>query len=240
MPFSFTDNCPVQLEEQSHTYFLTDNPSVTFTSCTNFIGEFFEKFDELAVATALSKKPQHMGKSIEHFLEEWKHARDFGTRVHLEIEQSIKHQSKSHNLSNQAQNALLWVQNFLPQTRYEILPEVLIYSEDLKLAGTIDLLIFDKKTQEYSLLDWKTNKRISKTAFNNKTGIHPQSQSIPDCNYIKYSLQLSLYRYILEKNYNLTVAKQGIVHLKPTHFENISCQYLQTEIEQILSTLAST
>ncbi|GIS42763.1 MAG: hypothetical protein Ct9H90mP15_08030 [Candidatus Neomarinimicrobiota bacterium] len=40
--------------------------------------------------------------------------------------------------------------------------EVIVYSEELKVAGTIDLLVYNKEQDMYHLVDWKTNKRISK------------------------------------------------------------------------------
>ena len=44
-----------------------------------------------------------------------------------------------------------------------LLSEVIIYSEELKLAGTIDLMIFNKDKNHISIIDWKTNKRIKNT-----------------------------------------------------------------------------
>ena len=49
--------------------------------------------------------------------------------------------------------------------------EVIVFSKELSIAGTIDLLIHNKKTDAYHLLDWKTNKRIDQKSFGDKKGI---------------------------------------------------------------------
>ena len=36
--------------------------------------------------------------------------------------------------------------------------EVIVYSKELGIAGTIDLLVYNSETNMYHLVDWKTNK----------------------------------------------------------------------------------
>ena len=91
--------------------------------------------------------------------------------------------------------------------------EIIIYSEELKLAGTLDILIRLKDSDEYIIIDWKTNKKIDTRSFNGKTGTHPITSNIEDCKYNVYGFQLSLYRYILEKYYGLKVKQQIIAHV---------------------------
>ena len=59
--------------------------------------------------------------------------------------------------------------NLIEKNRYDIFPEVIIYSKELALAGTIDLLLYDRKTKSYKLLDWKTSRKIETRSFNSKT-----------------------------------------------------------------------
>ena len=48
---------------------------------------------------------------------------------------------------------------------------MIVYSKEIAIAGTIDVLMMDKKSGDYVLIDWKTSKKIDKTSFNGKKGI---------------------------------------------------------------------
>ena len=50
-----------------------------------------------------------------------------------------------------------------------------------------------------------------------------------------YCLQLSMYRYILEKYYGLAMRKQYIVHLKDTESIEYSTPFYQKTIEEMLN-----
>ena len=80
-------------------------------------------------------------------------------------------------------------------------------AKELAIAGTIDVLMKNKNSGEYVLIDWKTSKRIDKKSFKGKKGIRKESSQIEDSKYNHYALQLSLYRYILEKYYGIMVAR---------------------------------
>ncbi len=251
MPFSAFDPTAIKLEAETHTYRLTNQPNKTLQSCTAFIGQFFPKFDQQATAEKLVNTPKYQHQTVDEILATWQQSADFGTQVHEEIERAILATADQTPLqtpadtreseiptpeieTEQAQYALNWIARYLPKSRYIIQPELMIFSEPLGLAGTIDLLAFDTQTDRYIIVDWKTNKTIRKQSYQGATGNHPASAHLMDCNYIKYSLQLSLYRYLLETTYGLNVHKQGLVHLQPEGFESISCQYLQADINALL------
>ena len=111
---------------------------------------------------------------------------------------------------------------------------MIIYSKQLRIAGTIDVLALDKKTNQYHLIDWKTSKKIETSAFGGKVGIKPATNTIPDCNFYHYSLQLSLYRYLLEEYYGLSIKSQFIAHLKEDYARGIEVPYMINEILKML------
>ena len=80
-------------------------------------------------------------------------------------------------------NGAEWLENYSIKSDFEIYSEVMVYSEELGLAGTIDLLLFDKNSGKYSIMDWKTSKRISMRAYKNKKGTHHLTSHIDDCNF---------------------------------------------------------
>ena len=106
-----------------------------------------------------------------------------------------------------------WLKNYQEKSDIQVLSEVILYSTELKIAGTIDILALDKTTGTYEIIDWKTSKRIDTTSFGNKMGTSSVTQDVPDCNFYHYALQLSLYRYLLEEFYGISIHNQIIALL---------------------------
>ena len=65
-------------------------------------------------------------------------------------------------------------------------------------------------------------------------GTHASTKHVMDCNFNHYSLQLSLYRYILEKFYGLKIRNQLIAHLKDDSVDAIVTPYMKDEIIAML------
>ena len=89
-------------------------------------------------------------------------------------------------------------------------------------------------TLSYSIIDWKTNKKIDKNSYNGKTGIKPPSYDLMDCKYTHHNLQISLYRYILENNYGLNVENLFLIHLLEDDYNEYLCDYMLDNIKQML------
>ncbi len=165
-------------------------------------------------------------------MKQWQVAREYGTEVHLEIENWIKDGTDPKDIKSIV--AAKWIGAYISKPNIETFPEVIVYSKELGIAGTIDILMMDKKSGEYVLIDWKTSKRIDKSSFNGKKGIKKESCTIDDCKYNHYALQLSLYRYILEKYYGIQVARQLVAQLKDDRVETYSMPYMKNEIITML------
>ena len=216
----------IHLEKEQHIYTL-DQSDVEFTSVTTFISELFEKFDSLSIATKLvNKVPKYSSYTVEQLINEWNEAANHGTKVHNEIEEHILKLSKP--TEPKAIQGINWLEKHLDRDKHIAYTEKIIYSEELKLAGSVDLIIKNTQTNEYTIIDWKTNKKITTSSYNNKMGTHKITRDIEDCKYLIYTLQLSLYRYILEKYYGLNVVRQLIVHLKEDEVLAYLTQYLES------------
>ena len=88
----------------------------------------------------------------------------------------------------------------------------------LRLAGQADCICINSRG-EYVILDWKRCRKIDNEGFQGKMQKHPL-EFLPDCNFILYSLQLNLYRRILESEYqydgrSITVSGMYLVVLHP-------------------------
>ena len=203
----------IKLERDSHTYKLIDDESIDFLSVTTYISQFFEKFDSLKIAKKLvTKVPRYKHMSVDELLSKWNDARDHGTNVHNEIENYLLNQEEASE--PKALQAIKWLDKHVFFEKHKLFSEEIIYSKELKLAGSVDLIIENIETNEHTIIDWKTNEKIPTSSYGKKTGIHPITQDIEDCKYNLYALQLSLYRFLLEKYYGFKINRQLIVHLK--------------------------
>jgi hypothetical protein len=90
--------------------------------------------------------------------------------------------------------------------------EWLVFDEEHKVAGSIDM-VYMKPDGTLAIYDWK---RIEDLKTENKfqSGLGPVSH-LPDTNYWHYSLQLNVYRYILQKHYGYKVTDLALVVLHP-------------------------
>ena len=226
-------NGDIKLEEATHKYILIGHEDIAFTSVTTCISEFFDKFDKEAVAYKLvTTIPKYKGRSAEDLIKEWEATANYGTAVHKEIEDYIK--LKKTPKIDRAIAGVNWLTKYLKKSDYEVFSEVIVYCKELKISGTVDLVVFDKLSQKYSILDWKTSKEIKTGSYQMKTGNKPETKDLLDCKFNHYALQLSLYRYLLEKNYNLQLDDQLIIHLGSDTVHGYITPYFKEHIISIL------
>ena len=111
--------------------------------------------------------------------------------------------------------------------------EWFIFDEELLLAGSVDFCVINEK-RELIILDWKRSKEIKKKNKWQK-GVKGL-EHLDDCNLVHYSLQLNIYKYILEKNYNIRVIDLKLVILHPDNdkYKVIDCLNLEDEVKMII------
>ena len=91
--------------------------------------------------------------------------------------------------------------------------EFIVYDQPNAICGTIDMLAYNKKKDCYSIIDWKTSKK-----FDTGNTRYPKYMKEPFghilyCNTAEYSLQLSLYKYILEKHTSLRIGEMVLFQI---------------------------
>jgi ATP-dependent exoDNAse (exonuclease V) beta subunit len=114
-----------------------------------------------------------------------------------------------------------------------LFPEALLWDDKLKVAGTADWVLVLGDTVH--IRDYKTSGEITKTSFQGETLLHPVT-TLLNCNFSTYSLQLSLYAYILERR-GYKIGTLAIEHVNRETFEHIcnhEVQYLRNEIIALL------
>lgn len=138
--------------------------------------------------------------------------------VYEEYKISISHLDKFHKL---AKNKLIPVKL-----------EGIFYDEDSLIAGMADMLFYNITKNEYQIWDYKTNKEFSsKSDFKLKYPFN----NIDQCDLEIYSLQLYLYKFLIEKNTKIKIGDSYLVWLshRNKNFEIIPVLNREKEVEMI-------
>ena len=98
------------------------------------------------------------------------------------------------------------------------------------------MVFFNNKTQKYNIYDWKRVRKIEYKSFMNKTAIEPCIDYILDTNYWHYTLQLNLYKFILELNYDIKIDEMNLIVCHPDNlsYEKISISLLTQDIKNLM------
>lgn len=213
----------ITLDEATHTYM--DCNGKEYTSVSKIIARYKEPFDREAIA---AKTAQKTGRTIEAVFAEWDTAAPYGTAVHRQMEGYFSDQDYGTDL----------IEPYIPTLKAwkdqpcKFMPETILYHDALAIAGTADLIV--QRGAEWSIIDWKTNKEIYKNGFWGKKLKAPLDH-LDDCNFIHYSLQLSMYAKLLGSKIN----KLSLVHIPrgKTTLERIPCPYFEREVNIIFDQL---
>lgn len=226
----------IVFSKDDHTYHLNgrrlNNVSALIKSVT-------PPFDAPAVATRVAAK---RGTTPAEILAEWDQKRqaglDLGNAVHEYIQQALASGQAAddpflalnHRPPQCDQFDRLWAK--LEPHNQVIKIEWIIGDAELGLAGTADCLLLNHKTGQFHLFDWKTN---SKFRLDNPwQNLLPPFDDLNDCDWNKYSLQISLYRLIIERNLGLPMGHSYICHLRPDDHELHQALDLREECEKWL------
>jgi hypothetical protein len=234
----------IHFDEPTHVY-TVNGTSEGYCSITKFHHEFFGHFDADAVIKNMmrSKKwpqSQWFGKTPQQIKDAWaangKEASEAGTAIHLAIEMYL---NGATTIPQDIQTSVEWTyflrywekdsRRWQPwRTEWEI------WDEPLLLAGSVDMVFKSLTDDTYAIYDWKRTKEI-KMENSFQSGLGPLSH-FPDCNYWQYTLQLNLYRWILEHNYGLKITELALVVLHPLNasYKKFVLPILTDEIEELL------
>lgn len=222
----------IRYDEGRQAYVLGAQPDLEFTRCTDFVESFFAPFNAREAAERASRGQKHRGQSPAAIMRQWDEKRRLGERGHAQIADFVRH---GHQPSLPvARRGANWLQDRYPASEHAHTAEVVIYDEARRLAGTVDLLC-KKPGGTWLLLDWKTAEKIEREGFNGQKGVRGPARSWDDCRFTKYALQISLYRLLLEENYNIEVDEQAIVQLTDSGVSMIPCLYRKSQVQAMLA-----
>jgi ATP-dependent exoDNAse (exonuclease V) beta subunit len=231
----------ITFTEEDHKY--VDTKARTYVSATTFIHSLFTEFDTEGISARYAAKH---GKNQDDVKREWEankvQAAEYGTRVHAFAEAKLAGLALPEPTDGRDKKAFNAVAEYIDaelKDNFTIIEqEMIIFSPELCLAGTVDLLAKDKRGQLW-VLDWKTNKEIK---YNNRFQSGKNAlKHLEDCNFNHYSLQLNLYRRLLhQEGYfrNAILAPMKLLHvglgIRP-RVSSITVPKMDAEIDYLLS-----
>lgn len=202
-------------------------------SVTGLIDRLFPAFDaDCAVDKMLKGRNWHPGNrwwglDREGIKRAWdankEQAAADGTKMHRNLElfyNDLTHEEDSREFA-------LFKEYEREHVEGKLLPyrsEWVIYDRELFLTGSVDMLYEyegERGThpsplapKHLVLADWKRSKEL-KRGNPYERGCTTATAALPDCNLEHYRIQLSLYKYMLELNYNVVIDAMWIVVLHP-------------------------
>lgn len=232
----------ILFDEPTHTY--TIDGDSDYTSVTTFNHSLFENFDADKIIKNMKKSKnwqnsKYYGKTDEEIKDIWDKNRDeaasAGTKMHYDIECYYNNNPKENN-SIEYTYFINFTKAYPELKPYRT--EWTVFNEDLKLAGSIDM-VFENENGELLIYDWKRSKEIIKTNSWNKCSHVDIISHVPDTNYWHYCLQLNTYKAILEKKYDKKVVGLYLVCLHPNNknndFQRISVANMNEEVKDLFN-----
>ena len=104
------------------------------------------------------------------------------------------------------------VDKFYSDTYGRLIPvrtEFVMFDKESHVGGMLDILFWNVKAQELQIWDWKTNKDF--TFEEPKRHLLEDLYMLQDCDMEIYSLQLEMYKHIIEKNIPIKLGKSYVV-----------------------------
>lgn len=252
-------NLEVDYDDATHTYYLGDT---IYRSATTIISQFHEKFDKPAKATAYAEK---YGRDADYWIAKWDSENEAslhrGTKLHDQQEQFLYNRgittvAKSINYTHRVYERPSGYRTSTKDGLNRIYtladgcyPELKLWRHDWGIAGRADKPTFEtlNGVRYAHVEDYKTNKVLNTKGYINKVGdermMYKPISHLGDCEMTHYTLQLSLYMYMLEY-FGFTPGIIRIIHFphpieelgtpKPVPYE---LPYLRNEVIAMLLTL---
>lgn len=221
----------IVFNEEKHTY-TNSNTEEQYISVTTLLGKYKTPFDKDKHSLRVAERE---GVTQEMVLEMWqkenKKATDRGTKIHKLMENYVSFGEKTEDYD--------WLyKSYDKVTSYsvdkfkKIYSENLLHNDEFKIAGTADL-IYDHGDY-FTIGDFKTNKKFNYSSDFNEHFKDPVSH-LQYCEHNNYALQMSMYAYMYEKISGKRCKKIVAFYLKEDKWQPIHCNYLKSDIQNILT-----
>lgn len=229
----------VFFDEEPHIYYVKGKK--ISTSVTTFVHHFFPKFDADAIIDRMMngrnwERSKYFGMTKEEIKQQWADAGTDATTKGTDIHKSIELFYNDCEPTTELPEFEMF-KNFYEDHKDKLSAyrtEWVVYDEENDLAGSIDM-VFKNNDGTLSIYDWKRTKEIKKKNVYGGKGTGAL-KDYDDCNYVHYSLQLNVYKYILEKLYGVVIRDMFLVCMHPNYdnYKKIQVLDLQQVVKQLL------
>lgn len=226
----------IEFIEESHKYIVDGNPNTI--SVSELISKFFPEFDSKHWAPIKAKQ---RGITTEEILNEWELKRDeaaqLGTNLHKEIENYYNELPYNDELPG-FKHFLEFKEKYSTMEKFRT--EWRIFDEELMVAGTIDMVYYNSSKDSYYMFDWKRSEKVV-DQFGNP--LRPDFDyafgelgHLSDNSFNKYSLQLNIYKHILEKRYGIKISSMNLLVLHPNYdtYRHVAIDDMTKEVKYIM------
>lgn len=110
-----------------------------------------------------------------------------------------------------------------------------IVCADADVAGSIDLILRDPARGVYHIVDHKRSDKL-RLSLRGYGKMHAPLNHLDDCKGAAYALQLSLYRFILERDYDMPIDRLVLLSIHPDVPFCTEVPYLRAEAAHIMET----
>lgn len=238
----------IKYYDEPHKYFIGEQELVSGTA---FVGMYKEKFDS---ATQAPKSAKKLGITTEEMLAQWEFkglfSRTKGTLLHNFAENywqnkvfPIKYDEYAETFGEglmeerleECKKMFIDFYNDAKGSLHIIAAELVVGDEELGIGGMVDKLFWNSKMGELQIWDYKTNKEIASFSKYRKRMLAPIN-FLHDCELVAYSIQLNLYKHLIERNTNLKIGKCYLVHIheEQERYNVIECNEYQHIIELLI------
>ena len=218
----FTAFNDITFYDEPHKYFLGGKELI---SVTTLIHKYQEDFDEeywsdyksnqynipqnhvIRAWNFINKKGTIKGSAIHDYTENLFQNKEFEYPL-----QTIINEFGFDPVWNEYQTTKNHVDAFYKAVHGKLIPirtEFVVFDRESLVGGMLDMLFYNVKWGVFQIYDWKTNKKFSKE----EKGRHLLDElcTIEDCDLEIYSLQLEMYKQIIQKNTGIKLGKSYIV-----------------------------
>lgn len=122
--------------------------------------------------------------------------------------------------------------------------EQIVYDKKVKIAGMFDILYWNIRAQEFQIWDNKTNKKLTKKGEGERNLLNKLSL-LEETDLEIYSLQLEMYKQIIQRNTSIKLGKSYIVWFSHNNDEykiipiNDRKYYIDIMFEERINSLAA-
>ena len=237
----------INFDEPTHIY-TVNGVTKHYVSVSGLHHHLFAEFDADLVIKKMMKSPKwpqskwYYLKTPEAIKAKWsadgKEASEAGTLMHLGIEMVMNGAEEQVEPAVKLTKEWEYFWNYWKKDSRTWEPwrtEWEVWDEEHKITGSIDMVYRNKLDGTFAIYDWK---RAKKMEMENQyqSGLGPVKH-LPDTNYWHYTLQLNLYRWLLEKHYGVKISEMALIVLHPNNnnYKLYRLNRLDDEVEDILA-----